>query len=478
MANTQKNKVTVKKGKPSQQPEDMSSYAIKVENPRNINNLYTTEFSGLSPASLHRYLEVARKGLLFFKSLLFEEIRRRDLRIGGICQTRKLSVANKEWELSFKKESVIPEATQEEMKSFINECLLSIDFTNFITDIVEAQIQGVSTFEIIYKPEGSKIVLDNVNYIPNYLLCFDDQEDTYKYLDHTKADTMKLRTLGWSALQDRINLEGLTLPALDPMKLIEVHSLDGNSQNGFLNGCIDSLIWGFLFKNYGLKDWSIYIERFAIPSVIGKYPPLMSQTDRNKLETAVEKFGHLFRMLIPAGAEMDVLSDTSKGATKDAFDNYIAYWNKELTIRVLGQSLTTDIGNVGSKAASQTHDEVRRDIMVSDMLLVKRAVNKLVRNLIKLNYGDQPEYITFSFEEEEDIEYKTKRSEIFKNLRLTGYRVSQEDIENEFGVSVEIAHTPGAAAEEPPAGAAKTEGTEGTDKYINKFIEEYWNGLH
>ena len=460
---------TKKKAPAKQDTSDLSKYYIEVENPKNLNRIYISEFSGLNPTNLHYYLDAARKGLNFWKSLLFEEIRRRDLRIGSVCQTRKLAVAKKKWKIDFKSDSSVPENMQKEQKDYVYNNFDNINFVQFITDIVEAQIQGVSTFEITYREEQGKYYLGDVCYNPNYLLLFNDLTNEYRYLDNEKADAMALRSLGWNTTQDRIDVTKLQIDDLNPLKILEVESLDGNAQNGLLNGCIDSLIWAFLFKNYGLKDWSIYIERFASPGVVGKYPSLMNKSDKAKLNEAVRNWGNLFKATIPSECTLELLTDDSKSSTAGLFNEYVAYWDKNISIRVLGQSLTTDIGSVGSQAAAQTHDEVREDLIIADMVLVSYSINKLIKTLVNLNYPNVKEYPKFEFEEEVSIEYKLKRSEIIKNLKDSGWRVSQEDIQEEFDLEVEPDTEPGQI---PP------ENGDDQQTYIKKFIEKYWNGIH
>lgn len=464
--------VTKKKSSPAKpDTSDLNKYYIEVQNPKNLNRIYISEFSGLNPNNLHYYLDAARKGLNFWKSLLFEEIRRRDLRIGSVCQTRKLAVAKKKWKIDFRSDSSVPETMQNEQKEFIYKNFDDINFVQFITDIVEAQIQGVSTFEITYKSDNNKYCLEDVCYNPNYLLLFNDLTNQYCYLDNEKADAMSLRSLGWNTSQDRIDVTKLQIEELNPLKILEVESLDGNAQNGLLNGCIDSLIWAFLFKNYGLKDWSIYVERFASPGVVGKYPSLMGKADKQKLFEAVRNWGNLFKATIPSDCTLELLTDDTKGSTTGLFREYVDYWDKNISIRVLGQSLTTDIGNVGSKAAAQTHDEVREDLVIADMVLVSYTVNKLIKTLINVNYPSVAEYPKFEFEEEVSIEYKLKRSEIIKNLKVSGWTVSQEDIQEEFDLEVtpSVTSDPGQPAPEDQGGDQQT--------YIKKFIEDYFNRL-
>lgn len=442
---------------------EMSARTVQVENVRKIYNLYTSEFSGLIPDLVHYYFETARRGVNFWKSLLFEEIRRRDLQIGGVCQTRKLAVANKEWEIEFEKDSKVPEAMQEEVKKFIKDIFKKVKVVNFFTDVVEAQLQGVSTFEIDWDVVMNKLIPIKLRYIPNHLLAYDDIADQYKYLDVVNADAVKLRGLGWNTMNDRINLEGLVIPEVHPMKILEVHSLDGNAQNGFLNGCIDALIWAYLFKSYGLKDWSVYIERFAIPAIVGKFPTLSNTSDKNAFINAINNYGNLFKMTVPKEYDIALLDDKGKGSSVDAFERFVdGYWDKKIAIRVLGQSLTTGTDGKGSYALGKVHDTVREDIMIADMMLVKDTVNELIGRVLELNYSGLQDFPEFKFKKEKDIDYKKTRSDIMKNISDTGYTVSKEDIQEEFDFTVE--------PKIPGATPTVNQGAQ----YVEKFIEEYF----
>lgn len=431
---------------------------VRQENPRNIFNLYVSEFLNLNKDNLLRYMEAARKGLNFYKSLLFEEIRRTDLQIGGICQTRKSSISNKEWKVEYDKRSLMGDQLKQEITGFIQGMLQDLNIQNFFTDIIEAQIQGVSTFEIRYAVEAGKIVVKDLVYIPNHLLCFDDILNEYRYLSADKADAMNLRLKGWT-WEDRVDLKDLCIENIDKRKILEVHSLDGNAQNGFCNGAIDSLIWGYLWKHYGLTDWSTYIERFATPGIIVKYPQLMGKDDKNTLFDAVKKWGRLFKLIIPEGATFDTVKDDTKGQTSQLFNDYMEYWDSKMSVRVLGQTLTTGTGERGSFALGKVHEAVRADIAALDMMLVKDTLNKLIRRVCDFNYSRLDKYPLFSFSQEKDIDYKKSRAEIFKDLYQSGYKVAKENVEEEFDVKVEPVQV-----QQPSLGQG----------YINKFINEFF----
>jgi phage gp29-like protein len=413
------------------EPEYFESKTIKVSNPRELYNLYTDDFSNLESSQVKNYFEAARKGLNFWKSLLFEEIKRRDLHIGGVCLTRKISICGKSYSIKFEEDSPVPEAQQKEIIAFVKKNLKNIHFTNLLTDCIEAQLQGVSLFEIIYKVVGDKLELKDVRLIPNHLVCYDDQQDIYKFLDIAQAGAFTLRTASSASNQDRVDLSRLPLIELDQEnKLLEVHSFDGNEQNGFLNGAIDGLIWAYLFKNYGVKDFASYVEKFASPSVLGKYDPLMNPQDRNTLFNAVKNFGKNFFAIIPNSAEIEFPGDQAKGDSSQLFKTFIDYLDSAISVRVLGQDMTTKQGQAGSFAKAKVGDMVRADFALADMLLVKESVNTLIKKLLDLNYDNLEDYPGIVYEEEVDDNNLLIKCKILICLKELGYEPEQEELES------------------------------------------------
>ncbi|HAX49674.1 MAG TPA: DUF935 family protein [Ignavibacteria bacterium] len=431
----------------------MSQELIKIENPRNIWGLYTDEFTDLNPDRIKFYLEAARLGIFWWKGNLFEEIRRKDLRIGGICQTRKYSVAKKQWEIAYPDEVADEKSTeQRDIIAFYNENFKRIKPAGLIANMTEAQIQGVSTFEINYETYNGKIGIKSIKYKPNYILLYDDIEDMYMYLDPAKNDLLILNPLSANIIQDRFDVKQIAIGNIHPLKILEVHALDGNAQNGFMNGCIDSLIWCYYLKNYGLKDFGMYIERLGIPALIAKYDPLMNADERSVLYTAVKNWGRLYKLMVPNTAEIDLLTDQTKSQTGNLFGEYINFWNDEASIRVLGQNLTTSIGKDGSRAAAEVHDTVREDLVEADMTVVAEGMNEIVQRLGMINFPGKilPEW---RFKERANVEYQVKRASIYAHIKNSGYRVTKETIESEMELQVEEYNEPVNA---PPAAGDKS----------------------
>jgi phage gp29-like protein len=410
---------------------DRGTATIETENMRNVYSLYTEEFSQLTSANLKFYLEGARRGLNWFKAALFEEIKRRDLHIGGVCQTRKLSVVGKH---NLARPEDYINCDDEAMKEFVVECLENINLEAFAAEVTDSAISGVSNFELNYDIVNGKWMLCEVKKIPNELLVYDDRINKYKFLAKESLDIFKLRNVSAVVgIEDRIRIDDLALVELPEEKLLEVHSLDGNAQNGLLNGCIDGLIWAYLFKSYTIKDLHVFIELFAIPAIIGKYDPLMSKSDKKKLADAVKNFGNHFRMTVSKDADVQFITDTNKSSSSDIFHTTLNYWDNKISIRVLGQTLTTELGKAGSLAASRTHDAVREDLLHADISVIQRAVNGLIKRVCDLNFDmTGKEYPVFELPESVSIEDKAKLADVYVKVKTLGYNVSKEQVEQEL----------------------------------------------
>ena len=439
----------------------MARSTIQQENIKNVYGLYIDEFSYLKPENIHYYMECSRKGLNLYKSLLFEECKRRDLRLGGICQTRKLAVLRKEWEVGYDSDSTVPEATQNLYKEKVYENLETINIWQLLIDIVDAQIQGLSIFEAVWGATASGAKLWSIDYVPNHLIIFDDKNNEYRFIRNDKLDMNILRNKGAQLYNERIDFSDIVYEPIDPMKILEVHSFDGNAQNGFLNGCSDGLIWGYIIKHFGLKDWSIWIELFASPPVIGKKPQLMGDEDKRAFDDFILNFSNMSRGVIPNDASVEFPGDTDKGNSTLAFKTFVEYLDKEMSIRVLGQELTTASGDKGSRALGQVQNMVREDLIIADMMLIKSAMNELIKRIIILNFGEQKEYPQWQWEEEVNIEYKKTRSEIIKNLHDSGHDCDKEDVEEEFDLHIK----------ENATTIDNTKSTKFVDEFIERVIE-------
>jgi len=413
---------------------DKSTDQIKSPNPRNSYGVLSDEFGSLNKTKLKYYFEASRKGMDFWLSVLFKYVLRRDLHTAGVYQMRKMAVIGKYRLNNF--ENYIKQ-DDKERKQFVIENLKRVNIARYVSGAIASGIWGLTAFEVNWDTSGAKWMIDSVKRIPNELIVRDDLEDKYYFIDASEIDLFKLRSVG-TAGHDRIDLSSLKLIKLPKEKLIMVFGLDGDEDNAFLNGCREALILGYVRKNYALNDWGVFIELVALPALIGKYGEFMNDTEKKKFRDAIENFGKIYRMTIPKDAEVDFLSDQQKSASGQIFRDKVDYEETKVSIRILGQNLTTQVTKEGTRAASDVHNDVRQDLIYSDMIVTEFSINELISRIEDVNFDmNGKERTVFEFPETMTLADKKTLAEIYQILGGLKLREKKENIENNLDMELE-----------------------------------------
>lgn len=151
-----------------------------------------------------------------------------------------------------------------------------------------------------------------------------------------------------------------------------------------------------------------YAERFAGATVIGRYKPSMSTAEISRLHATLRSIQDNTTLTLPEEAQVEFLQ-----AAKDSSDTY----NKLLhmcNMWIARSLLIPDLLGVsgdqvsgGSLALGKEHFKIFLSTIANDRLVLqKRITSKIVRPLVKVNFGDVPCEFQFKpIESGEEKEY-------------------------------------------------------------------------
>lgn len=140
-----------------------------------------------------------------------------------------------------------------------------------------------------------------------------------------------------------------------------------------------------------LKAWRLHLERFAMPTVLGKFTRGVPASEQSQLLASLDSLNRVTSILYPDDFSIDTIGGEKESST--GFMDAIDFHNREIARAVLGQTLTTDEGRrVGSLAMGKVHLQVlllqlqaiRQDL--ADRVMTEQVV----RPLIELNFGKRP----------------------------------------------------------------------------------------
>jgi len=157
-----------------------------------------------------------------------------------------------------------------------------------------------------------------------------------------------------------------------------------DTRAGMLRVCA----WMYLFKNYSIKDWVAFCEVFGMPLRLGKYDPGASKEDKDALVAAIRSLGSDAAGIISKSTEIEFIEAIRGRVEGNLYKVLADFCNREMSKAIVGATLTTDVGDKGSYAASKTHNEVRLDLVKSDAWSLANTLRmQLLRPLVGFNFG-------------------------------------------------------------------------------------------
>jgi len=367
---------------------------------------------GLTPEALSAIFRQADLGMIEHQVELFEEMEEKDAHLVSVLQSRKLAVAGLEWE-------VIPSGGDDgQIVSFVRDTLNRIEaLDDALLVLLDAIGKGFSVAEIIWEisPRDSMVR-------PARLLRRPQAMFTFQSRDGVATDTPRLIT----------DAEPVYGVALVPDKFI-VHVSRPRACSVARAGVLRPCAWMYLFKNYTLKDWLIFNERFAQPMRVGKYSPGATEQDRRALHEAVMNMGSDAAAVISESTAVEILEAAGKGSSAELYESLASYCDRAMSKAVLGQTLTTEQSG-GTYATARVHQGVRQDILEADSINLSRTLTQqLIAPIVRFNVGPEAPVPRIRFMHESGIDLG-ELAKTYATLASMGVSIPDSHIRERFGI--------------------------------------------
>lgn len=280
------------------------------------------------------------------------------------CLTsRKAGVTSLNWRLIHQ---------NEKYKDFYDSVFKHIDIYNFISDILNAPLYGYQPIEIVWAKAGEYVIPDKIIAKPQEWFFFTSD--------------------GKLGFKQKGNPDGLILSTLEKKFLCPKH--EASYINPYGAAILSRCFWDIAFIKGGFEFWTKFLEKYGMPYLLGKYE---EGTSDEKKEELLELLANMVQdavAVIPNNSTLEIKEASGKAASSDIYERYIKVCENNISKNILGQTLTTDVGQNGSYAVGKVHANVRADIVASDARMVEKEINKLLSWIHEINFGDEdiPEF--------------------------------------------------------------------------------------
>ena len=330
----------------------------------------------LTPAKLAQIFKRAEEGWILEQCDLFADMEERDGHIAAELGKRKRALLGLEWEIKEPRNATMQEKTLAEN---IRELFLEFnDFEDVLLAMSNSISYGFSCLEIEWEFKNNVWFPRELEQRPHrwfQLSMFD--RDEIKLRDGS-SDGAELWRAGW---------------------LVHKQGSGDVSRMGINR----SLAFPYLFKHYALNDFNEFLEIFGLPLIVGKYQVGASKEDQATLRRAVQSIGHSAKGIMPETMLIEFQEATK--ANGDPFKLMIDWCESTISKVILGGTLTSQsTGSTSTNALGKVHNEVRRDLLVSDAVQIGSSLSRLIALIYEVNgWKGRPPRFVFDTVEAEDL---------------------------------------------------------------------------
>jgi phage gp29-like protein len=213
---------------------------------------------------------------------IYDDIER-DPYAHAVLAKRKLALVGREWRIEPASEARADRKAAE----IVEQVLGRIPFDQLCLDLLDATLKGFSVAEIVWAERGGHIV-------PQRIVAHDPRRFTFD-----EAWEPRLLTMTHPMLGEQL-----------PKNKFIVHRCGVKGNNPFGLGLGSKLFWPVLFKREGIAFWMVFLEKYASPTPVGKYPEGTLPQDQKRLVDALQAMVQSGAIVVPIGTDVSFLEAT------------------------------------------------------------------------------------------------------------------------------------------------------------------------
>ena len=197
-------------------------------------------------------------------------------------------------------------------------------------------------------------------------------------------------------------------------------------------GIFAELMPAVLYKRGDMADWAQFCNIFGMP--IREYTyDAGDEAARKRLIADARRQGSNAVYIHPKNSELTLIEAGNKTGSSDLYKTFADYWDSKISIRVLGNTLTTDAKETGTQALGQVHKEEEDDMNADDREFILDVLNYQMRPVFS-SLGFNMDGGEFVYARKERME-PTKQLEIVKGLHDMGLPMDDDWLYQTFTIA-------------------------------------------
>ena len=348
----------------------------------------------------------------------------------------------------------MPEIFYFDMNAYINsvKSALNIDFTNRVRlyDMYESSMLDLHLSGVLDKR------LRGVTKIPIEFRRNDQPDDVINaqlrspWFKELRKDLIMSHFWGFTLVQFYLDEDGnirydlINRKHYDPIhrKLLKYQgAIDGISIDEFPNtmfvgserklGIFAELLPAVLYKRGNMADWARFANIFGMP--IREYTYDAGDEDaRARLIADARRQGSNAVYIHPKDSELTLIEASNKTGSSELYRTFAEYWDSKMSIRVLGNTLTTDARENGTQSLGTVHKQEEDEMNADDCGFLLDILNYNMRPVFQ-NLGFNVDGGEFVYASHDKIN-PSQQIDIVQKLSSMGLPIDDDYLYETFSV--------------------------------------------
>lgn len=318
-----------------------------------------------------------------------------------------------------------------EIAEFVKETIENLPFNEICRKMLYATWFGFQVGEVLWNIKDNRIIIENIKVRRVERFCFKPSGELCLVNNYVDKQIMPDR------------------------KFWVLKNSGDNDDDIYGIGLAHICYWPVYLKRNGLKFWSILVEKFAIPTAVGKYPLGCSIEDIREILQSLDSIASETSIAVPEGTAVELLEAVkSSGGDHEKFCTYL---DKIIAKAILGQDGTSQNG--AYEGTAKVQENVKDLVLKADSDLLCESFNEVIKWLVSYNWpGAEAPKITRSFEQPENLKEAAEQDTLIYNM---GFDPSEEYINNKYSGDWQKRQAI-TLPQEQPADFAETDETDNT----------------
>lgn len=348
----------------------------------------------------------------------------------------------------------MPEIFLFDMNAYMNSFMQakSIDYSNrtrlydmyesasldlHLSGVLAKRLRGVTRLPIEFRRNGK----------PDELINAQLSSPWFKQL---RKDIILSEFWGFSLMQFYLDSNGnirydlIDRKHYDPVRhtlLKYQNDQDGVPIDGFPNclfvgserslGIFAEIMPAVLYKRGDMADWAQFCNIFGMP--IREYTyDAGDEFARRRLIADARRQGANAVYIHPKDSDLTLVEAGNKTGSSDLYKTFADYWDAKISIRVLGNTLTTDARDTGTQALGSVHKEEENEMNADDRDFILDVLNYDMRPIFQ-NLGFNVEGGEFVYAQIDKIN-PSQQITIVEKLQQMGLPMDDDWLYDTFSV--------------------------------------------